>query len=194
KADVSQEEGILATFEAADAMGTLSAVITNAGVGDTVGTIDTFTYARVDRIVTLNLTAVIICCREAVKRMAQKFGGAGGSIINVSSAAAKLGGHGAFVDYAATKGAIDTLTVGLALEWVGEGIRVNAVRPGVIITDFHASVGVPNRPAEVGPGLPMARAGTAEEVAEAISWLMSDQSSYTTGAILEVSGGRSIVP
>ncbi|MEM6762612.1 MAG: SDR family oxidoreductase [Pseudomonadota bacterium] len=193
-ADVSTEEGILKTFGAADAMGRLTAVVTNAGVGDLVGDVEGFSYARVERLMRLNVTSVIICCREAVKRMARKNGGSGGAIVNLSSAAAKLGAPHQFVDYAATKGAIDTFTVGLALEWAKEGIRVNAVRPGVIDTEFHASVGVPNRPTEVGPGLPMGRAGTADEVAETILWLMSDGSSYSTGAIIDVSGGRSIVP
>lgn len=193
-ADVATEAGIDAIFAAADAMGPLTGIVTNAGVGDAVGTIETFTLARVERIVRTNLTAVIICAREAIKRMALKNGGKGGSIVNISSAAAKLGAPTQFVDYAATKGAIDTLTVGLALEWAREGIRVNAVRPGVIETEFHAAVGVPNRTVEVGPGLPMGRTGTAGEVAEAVAWLMSDAASYSTGAIIDVSGGRSIVP
>lgn len=194
QADVSTEEGILKTFAAADAMGTVSAIVNNAGIGDQVGAIDTFTFERVERLMRLNVTSVIICSREAVKRMAFKFGGKGGSIINITSAAAKLGSANQFVDYAATKGAIDTFTVGLALEWAGEGVRVNAVRPGVIDTEFHAAVGVPDRPATVGPKQPLGRAGTPEEVAEAIAWLMSDASSYSTGAIIDVSGGRSVVP
>lgn len=193
-ADVATEAGIEAIFEAADKLGQLTGIVTNAGVGDAVGSVETFTLARVERIVTTNLTAVIICAREAVKRMAKKNGGKGGSIINLSSAASKLGAPNMFVDYAASKGAIDTLTVGLALEWAGEGIRVNAIRPGVIATEFHATVGMTDRLKEAGPNLPMGRVGTAEECAEAIAWLMSDAASYTTGTILDVSGGRGIVP
>ncbi|MBJ3776073.1 SDR family oxidoreductase [Acuticoccus sp. 2012] len=192
--DVATEAGIMATYEAVDRFGSLTALVNNAGIGDQVGDITTFSFDRVDRIVRLNVTGAIIVAREAVKRMATRFGGKGGSIINISSSAAKLGGNDQFVDYSATKGAIDTFTVGLALEWVKDGIRVNAVRPGVIDTDFHSNVGVPDRPATVGPQQPLGRAGTPEEVAEAIMWLMSDASSYTVGAIIEVSGGRSIVP
>lgn len=192
--DVATEAGIAATFAAADAMGRTSALINNAGIGDQVGDITDFSFERVERIVRLNVTGAIICAREAVRRMARRFGGEGGSVVNLSSAAAKLGSPHQFVDYAATKGAMDTFTVGLALEWAGEGIRVNAVRPGVIDTEFHASVGVGDRPREIGPQQPLGRAGTAEEVAEAILWLMSDAASYTTGAILDVSGGRSAVP
>lgn len=194
QADVSTEEGIDKTFAAADRMGSLTAIINNAGIGDQVGTIEGFSFARVDKLMRLNVTSVIVCSREAVKRMAKKNGGAGGSIVNISSAAAKLGAPNQFVDYAATKGAIDTFTIGLALEWAREGIRVNAVRPGVIDTDFHANVGTPDRPAKVGPDQPLGRAGTPQEVAEAIAWLMSDASSYSTGAIVDVSGGRSVVP
>lgn len=194
QADVSSEAGILKTFAAADAMGTVTALVNNAGIGDTVGTIESYSFERVDRLMRLNVTGVIIASREAVKRMARKNGGGGGSIINISSSAAKLGGAHQFVDYSATKGAIDTFTVGLALEWAGEGIRVNAVRPGVIDTDFHASVGVPDRPRTVGPQQPLGRAGRPEEVAEAVAWLMSDAASYSTGAIIDVSGGRSVVP
>ncbi|MEM8662630.1 MAG: SDR family oxidoreductase [Pseudomonadota bacterium] len=194
RADVATEVGIEAVFDAADELGTLTALVNNAGIADEIGSVDTFSFARVDRLVRLNLTAVIVCCREAVQRMAHKHGGSGGGIVNLSSAAAKLGGAGQLTDYAATKGAIDTLTVGLALEWAGEGVRVNAVRPGIIATDIHASMGAPDRALKTGPSVPLGRAGTAEEVAEAIHFLLSDAASYTTGAILDVSGGRSAVP
>ncbi len=194
QADVSTEAGIDAVFAAAEKLGPVTALVNNAGMGEQVGTIETMTFERVERLMRLNVTSVIIASREAIRRMAKKNGGNGGVIINLSSAAAKLGAPNQFVDYAATKGAIDSFTIGLALEWAREGIRVNAVRPGVIATDFHANVGVPNRVAEVGAGLPMGRAGTPEEVAEAILWLMSDAASYSTGAIVDVSGGRSIVP
>ncbi|MEM9222832.1 MAG: SDR family oxidoreductase [Pseudomonadota bacterium] len=193
-ADVSTEEGILQTFAAADAMGPVTGLINNAGIGDQVGTIESFSFARVERLMRLNVTSVIVASREAIKRMARKNGGSGGTIVNLSSASAKLGSPHQFVDYAATKGAIDTFTVGLALEWASEGVRVCAVRPGVIDTEFHATVGVPDRPAKVGPTLPMGRAGSADEVGVAIAWLMSDDASYSTGTIIDVSGGRSIVP
>lgn len=192
--DVATEAGIDAIFRTADTMGDLAGLVANAGVSDQAGTIETFSYARVERILRTNLTAVIICAREAIKRMALKNGGKGGSIVNISSAAAKLGAPNQFVDYAASKGAIDTLTIGLALEWAGEGIRVNAVRPGVIDTDMHASVGLPGRAQKMGPSLPMGRPGTPQEVAEAVAWLISDAASYSTGTIIDVSGGRSIVP
>lgn len=193
-ADVGTDAGIKAVFEAADRFGTLTALINNAGVGDQVGSLDTFTFERVERMARINFTGSVMCAREAVVRMAQRFGGRGGSIVNISSAAAKLGGANQFVDYSATKGAIDTFTVGAALEWAMEGVRINAVRPGVIDTDFHDSVGASGRPQKVGPTLPMGRAGTPNEVAAAILWLMSDEASYTTGAILDVSGGRSAIP
>ena len=193
-ADVSTEEGILALFAAADAMGRVGALVNNAGVGDRYGSVETFSFERVERLMRTNVTGAIICAREAVKRMALKNGGAGGVIINISSMAAKLGSPNQYVDYATTKGAIDTFTVGLALEWVNEGIRVCGVRPGVIETEFHATVGRPNRPAEAAQTLPMGRAGKPEEIAEAVAWLMSDAATYSTGAIIDVSGGRSILP
>lgn len=194
QADVGTEVGIDALYASVDEIGGMTALVNNAGIGGQVGDITTFDFERVKRIVDLNVTGAIWCARAAVMRLATRFGGPGGSIINISSAAAKLGAASQFVDYAATKGAMDTFTVGLALEWASEGVRVNAVRPGVIDTDFHASVGVADRPQTVGPQQPLGRAGTSHEVAEAIVWLMSDAASYTTGAILDVSGGRSAVP
>ena len=138
----------------------------------------------------VNVFGPFLCAKEAVKRMSTRYGGTGGAIVNVSSAASRLGSPGQYVDYASAKGAIDTFTIGLAKEVAGEGIRVNAVRPGIIETDIHASGGLPNRARDLGPQAPLQRAGTAAEVAQAIVWLLSDQASYSTGALLDVSGGR----
>lgn len=194
QADVSDERQIDALFAEVDRQGPLTALINNAGIVDKAGDITTFSFDRVERMVALNVTGAIWCARAAVLRMARRFGGAGGSIVNLSSAAAKLGAPHTFVDYASTKGAMDTFTVGLAKEWAAEGIRVNAVRPGIIATDIHAAAGIGERVEAEGPKQPLGRAGTAEEVAEAIVWLMSDAASYTTGAFIDVSGGRSAIP
>ncbi|NDW04690.1 SDR family oxidoreductase [Jiella pacifica] len=194
RGDVGVEADILAIFEAADRFGTLTALVNNAGVVDAALPLAEMSAARLDRMFRINVTGSLLCAREAVRRMATSRGGKGGGIVNLSSVAAKLGGPGQYVDYAASKGAIDTFTVGLAKEVIDEGIRVGAVRPGIIDTDIHASGGQPNRVAELGPGLPMRRAGTAEEVAKAILWLLSEEASYSTGAIIDVSGARSILP
>ena len=192
--DVGSEGDILALFKAADEQGRLVGLVNNAGVVDVSQRVDEMSLERLNRIFSINLTGSFLCAREAVKRMSTRHGGRGGSIVNLGSAGSKLGSPGQYVDYAAAKGAIDTMTVGLALEVADEGIRVNAVRPGIIDTDIHASGGLPDRVAQLQSNLPMKRAGTADEVADAILWLMSDQSSYTTGAILDVSGGRAILP
>ncbi|WP_024352174.1 SDR family oxidoreductase [Aurantimonas coralicida] len=194
KGDVGVEAHILAIFEAADRLGPLTALINNAGIVDEAGTLAEMTVERLERMFRINITGSILCAREAAKRMGKSHGGKGGAIVNLSSVAAKLGGPGQYLDYAASKGAIDTLTVGLAKELIDDGIRVCAVRPGIIDTDIHASGGQPDRVAQLGPGLPMKRAGTAQEVAGAILWLASDAASYSTGAILDVSGARSIWP
>ena len=152
--------------------------------------VDGMSVERLSRMWTTNITSSFVCAREAVKRMSTKLGGEGGSIVNLSSAAAKLGSPGQYVDYAASKAAIDAFTIGLAKEVALEGIRVNAVRPGIIDTDIHASGGLPDRAAQVAPLVPMQRAGTAHEVAEAIVWLLSDESSYSTGSFIDVTGGR----
>ena len=189
--DVGSEADILSIFATVDReFGRLDGFANNAGVIDRKSRLDAMTAARIERMMRINVTGSILCCREAVRRMSTAHGGKGGSIVNLSSAASQLGGAGQYVDYAASKGAIDSFTLGLAREVAGEGIRVNAVRPGIIDTDIHASIGQPNRAHEMNHLLPMARPGTAEEVAEAILWLLSDAASYATGAILNVTGGR----
>ncbi|CTQ54567.1 Glucose 1-dehydrogenase 2 [Roseibium album] len=194
QADVGNEADNLALFHAADEEGQLVGLVNNAGVVDMSQRVDEMTYDRLSRMFSINLIGSFICAREAVKRMSTKHGGRGGTIVNIGSAGSKLGSPGQYVDYAASKGAIDTMTVSLALEVAEENIRVNAVRPGIIDTEIHASGGAPDRVAQLQSKLPMKRAGTADEVADAVLWLMSDQSSYTTGAILDVSGGRAILP
>lgn len=194
QADVSNEADILALFRAADDLGDLAGLVNNAGVVDLAQRVDEMSLERLSRMFSINVIGSFLCAREAVKRMSTRHGGKGGAIVNLGSAASKLGSPAQYVDYAASKGAIDTMTVGLALEVADEGVRVNAVRPGIIDTELHASGGLPDRVAQLQSRLPMKRAGTADEVAEAIVWLLSDQSSYTTGAILDVSGGRAILP
>ena len=191
QADVAIEAQVLRMFAAVDAkFGRINGLVNNAGVVDMPARVDEMTVARLERMWTTNITSSFVCAREAVKRMSTKYGGAGGSIVNLSSAAARLGSPGQYVDYAASKAAIDAFTLGLAKEVAAEGIRVNAVRPGIIDTDIHASGGLPDRAAQVAPLVPMQRAGTAHEVAQAIVWLLSEASSYTTGATLDVTGGR----
>ena len=191
QADVALEADVLAMFKKVDAkLGRLTALVNNAGVVDHPSRVDAMRFERLQRMFAINVFGSFVCAREAVKRMSTRYGGEGGCIVNVSSAAAKLGAPGQYVDYAAAKAAIDTFTIGLAKEVALEGIRVNAVRPGIIDTDIHASGGLPNRAKDVAPLVPMQRAGTAQEVAEAIVWLLGDTSSYTTGAIIDVTGGR----
>jgi NAD(P)-dependent dehydrogenase (short-subunit alcohol dehydrogenase family) len=191
QADVAQEAQILALFEAVDArLGRLTALVNNAGVVDVATRVQNMSVQRLKRMFDINVLGSFLCAREAIKRMSTHHGGCGGAIVNVSSLAARLGSPGQYVDYAASKGAIDTFTVGLAREVAAEGIRVNAVRPGIIDTDIHASGGQPARAQQMAAELPLQRAGTAQEVAQAIVWLLSDQSSYTTGTLLDVAGGR----
>ncbi len=190
-ADISREEEVVKLFcTVDDKLGKISALVNNAGILETQMRIEDMNEARLNRIFLTNITGSFLCAREAVKRMSTKNGGKGGAIVNVSSAAARLGSAGEYVDYAASKGAVDTFTRGFAQEVAGEGIRVNAVRPGVIDTDIHASGGEPGRVERVKASIPMKRGGSAEEVAKAIMWLLSSESSYTTGSLLEVSGGR----
>lgn len=191
QADVAIESDVLAMFAKVDAkLGRLSALVNNAGVVDVPRRVDAMDVARLQRMFATNVLGSFVCAREAVLRMSTRHGGTGGSIVNVSSAASRLGSPGQYVDYAASKGAIDTFTLGLAKEVAAEGIRVNAVRPGIIDTDIHASGGQPERAQQLAPQVPMQRPGTAEEVAQAIVWLLGADSSYTTGALLDVAGGR----
>ena len=191
QADVADEAAVLAMFARIDAeLGPLAGLVNNAGVIDEMLRIEAITVERLQRMFAINVFGSIVCAREALKRMSTKHRGAGGSIVNLSSVAAKLGAPGWYVDYAASKGAIDSFTVGLAREVATEGVRVNAVRPGIIDTDIHASGGQPDRAFASAALIPMPRPGTAQEVAAAIVWLLSDEASYTTGAILDVSGGR----
>jgi NAD(P)-dependent dehydrogenase (short-subunit alcohol dehydrogenase family) len=191
QADVAHEDQVLAMFARVDAkLGRLQALVNSAGIVDQAARVDSMSVARLQRMFNTNVIGSMVCAREAVLRMSRAHGGEGGTIVNLSSVAASLGSPGQYVDYAASKGAIDTFTRGLAREVAQEGIRVNAVRPGVIDTEIHASGGQPQRAAALGSSIPMQRAGTAEEVAQAIVWLMSDASSYTTGALLDVAGGR----
>jgi NAD(P)-dependent dehydrogenase (short-subunit alcohol dehydrogenase family) len=171
-------------------LGPLAGLVNNAGVVDAQARVEDVSVARLQRMFAINVIGSFVCAREAIRRMSTKHGGRGGAIVNVSSVAAKLGGPGWYVDYAASKGAIDTFTVGLAREVATEGIRVNAVRPGIIDTDIHASGGQPGRAHASAALIPMQRPGTADEVAAAIVWLLSDEARYSTGAILDVSGGR----
>lgn len=191
QADVAVQADVLAMFKKVDAkLGRLTALVNNAGVVDQTSRVEDMTLERLQRMFAVNVFGSFLCAREAVRRMSTRHGGAGGAIVNMSSAAARLGSPGQYVDYASAKGAIDTFTTGLAKEVAGEGIRVNAVRPGLIATEIHASGGLPNRARDLAPQIPMQRAGQAEEIAEAIIWLMSDNASYTTGALLDVAGGR----
>jgi NAD(P)-dependent dehydrogenase (short-subunit alcohol dehydrogenase family) len=191
QADVAIESQVMAMFDKIDAkLGPLSSLVNNAGIVDVACRVDAMDVARLQRMFATNVVGSFVCAREAVKRMSTRHGGAGGSIVNVSSTASRLGGAGQYVDYAASKGAIDTFTVGLAREVALEGIRVNAVRPGIIETDIHASGGQPDRAWQLAPQVPMQRPGNALEVAQAIVWLMGHESSYTTGTLVDVAGGR----
>jgi NAD(P)-dependent dehydrogenase (short-subunit alcohol dehydrogenase family) len=190
-ADVAIEHDIMRLFETCDTtLGPLTALVNNAAILETQSRVDTIDSARVTRIFATNVVGPFVCAREAVRRMSTRYGGQGGAIVNVSSAASRLGSPGEYVDYAASKSAIDTMTIGLAQEVAQEGIRVNAVRPGVIYTDMHASGGEPNRVDRVKAFVPMKRGGSVDEVAQAILWLLSDEASYTTGSFIDVSGGR----
>ena len=190
-ADVADEAAVLAMFARIDAeLGTLAGLVNNAGIVDVQARVDELSVARLQRMFAINVIGSFVCAREAVKRMSTVHGGAGGAIVNLSSVAARLGSPGLYVDYAASKGAIDTFTIGLAREVAAEGIRVNAVRPGIIDTDIHASGGQPGRAQAAAALIPMQRPGSADEVAAAVVWLLSDEARYTTGAIVDVSGGR----
>ncbi len=191
QADVAHEDQVLALFERIDRdLGRLTALVNNAGVVDVTARLDEMSVERLKRMFDINVIGSLVCAREAVRRMSTRHGGSGGAIVNVSSAAARLGAPGQYLDYAAAKGAIDAFTVGLAKEVAAEGIRVNAVRPGLIDTEIHASGGLPDRVGQLAHLVPMQRGGTAEEVANAIVWLLSPEASYTTMSLVDVSGGR----
>ncbi|OGB08254.1 MAG: NAD(P)-dependent oxidoreductase [Burkholderiales bacterium RIFCSPHIGHO2_12_FULL_69_20] len=190
-ADVADEAAVLAMFQRIDhELGRLGGLVNNAGIVDLKARLDQMDLARWQRLWAVNITGSLLCAREAVRRMSTRHGGVGGAIVNLSSVAARLGAPAMYVDYAASKGAIDTFTQGLAQEVAAEGIRVNAVRPGIIDTDIHAASGDRHRPQAAAAMIPMQRPGSADEVAAAIVWLLSAEASYTTGAILDVGGGR----
>lgn len=189
-ADVSKESDVLRLFETCDTLGRLSALVNNAGILETQMRVDEMDASRLQRVFATNVVGAFMCAREAVRRLSTRHGGNGGGIVNVSSGAARLGSPGEYVDYAASKGAIDTLTIGLAREVAEEGIRVNGVRPGHIHTELHASGGEPNRVNRVKADVPMKRGGDPEEVAHAILWLLSDEASYVTGSFIDVAGGK----
>ena len=189
--DVADEAHIVRLFAAVDQqLGPVTGLVNNAGVVDVTARVEDMSWQRLERMMRINVLGSFACAKEAIRRMSTRHGGQGGVIVNLSSVAARLGAPGQYVDYAASKGAIDTFTVGLAKELATENIRVNAVRPGVIDTDIHASGGLPNRARDLAPLIPMQRAGTAEEIAESIVWLLSDKASYVTGTCLDVGGGR----
>jgi NAD(P)-dependent dehydrogenase (short-subunit alcohol dehydrogenase family) len=189
--DVADEQQVLRVFQEVDSkLGRLTGLVNNAGIVDRAARVDEMSLERLKRMFDINVIGSFLCAREAIKRMSTRHGGRGGAIVNVSSAASRLGAPGQYVDYAASKGAIDAMTLGLAKEVAAEGIRVNAVRPGLIETDIHASGGLPNRVRDLQHQVPMQRGGTAEEVAQSIVWLLSSESSYVTMSLVEVSGGR----
>jgi len=189
--DVAREADVVALFSRVDAeLGRLGALVNNAGIAAEPRRVEELDARRLERMMAVNVVGAFLCAREAVRRMSTGRGGAGGAIVNVSSGAARIGSPGEYVDYAASKAAVDTMTLGLAKEVAAEGVRVNAVRPGVIETDIHARTGQPDKPARVGPNVPLGRAGRPEEVAAAVLWLAGDEASYVTGAILDVTGGR----
>ena len=190
-ADVASETDVISLFDTVDKqLGTVTALVNNAGILEQQMRVENLDADRLHRIFTTNIIGSFLCAREAIKRMSTKHGGAGGAIVNVSSVASRLGSPGEYVDYAASKGAIDTMTIGLAKEVAEEGIRINAVRPGFIDTEIHASGGEPNRLERVKEFVPMKRGGRAMEVAKAILWLLSDEASYTTGSFIDVAGGK----
>ena len=191
QSDVAREDEVVALFARVDReFGPLNALVNNAGITGRAARVQDVDAAAVNEVMAANVTGSFICAREAVRRMSTRQGGRGGAIVNISSAASRHGSPGEYIHYAASKGAIDTFTVGLAREVADDGIRVNAIRPGLIDTEIHASSGIPGRVARITPTIPLKRIGRADEVASAVLWLLSDAASYVTGAILDVSGGR----
>ncbi|MDQ0378470.1 SDR family oxidoreductase [Amycolatopsis thermophila] len=191
RGDVADEEDVIALFDAAAGLGPLTAVVNNAAItGNTPGRLDAQDVSVVRRVLDVNVTGVFLCCREAVRRMSTRYGGSGGAVVNVSSTAARTGSPGEWVHYAATKAAVETLTWGLAQEVAPEGVRVNAVAPGLVDTGLHAAAGMPGRISRIAPSIPLARAAEPEEIAEAVLWMLSPAASYAVGAVLPVGGGR----
>ncbi|MFN2505475.1 MAG: SDR family oxidoreductase, partial [Acidimicrobiales bacterium] len=191
QADVADEQQVVDVFAEVDRqLGPLRALVVNAGIVAPQGRVETFSAERVQRVLAVNVVGAFMCAREAIRRLSTAHAGAGGAVVFVSSRASVLGSPGEYVDYAASKGAVDTMTVGLAREVAGEGIRVNAVRPGLIRTEIHGSGGDPGRADRLGPSIPMGRPGEPDEVARAILWLLSDEASYVTGALVDIGGGR----
>jgi NAD(P)-dependent dehydrogenase (short-subunit alcohol dehydrogenase family) len=190
-ADVSNEKEVAALFETAERnLGRVVGLVNNAGITGGFSRLEDLAAPTLERVLAVNVTGAMLCAREAVRRMSNRRGGAGGAIVNISSRAAQLGSAGEWIHYAITKGAIDTLTIGLAREVAGEGIRVNAVAPGLVETDIHAAAGEPARPQRMAAGIPLGRAAKPEEIAEAVMWLLSPAAGYITGSVLAVSGGR----
>jgi NAD(P)-dependent dehydrogenase (short-subunit alcohol dehydrogenase family) len=191
QADVAREDDVLRAFHTLDVtFGPLAALVNNAGISGGFSRVAEVTHAQLERVMAVNVIGAMLCAREAVRRMSSAYGGRGGAIVNVTSKAARIGSAGEWVHYAASKGALETFTLGLAREVAEEGIRVNAVAPGLVETDLHAAAGDPERPARMASGIPMRRAGDPDEIAAAVTWLLSDEASYVTGAVLDVTGGR----
>ncbi len=190
RVDTAEESDVLAAFASADALGPVTALVANAGIVGPAARLEDMSVKRIERVLAVNVLGALICCREAVRRMSLRHGGRGGSIVLLSSAASRHGSPGEYVDYAASKGAIDTLGLGLAREVAGDGIRVNVVRPGIVDTEIHAAGGQPDRAARLAPSIPLGRAGQADEVAAAVLWLLGGESTYCVGSILDVAGGR----
>jgi NAD(P)-dependent dehydrogenase (short-subunit alcohol dehydrogenase family) len=189
--DVAREEDVLRAFHTLDVtFGPLRALVNNAGISGGLSRVAEATHAQLERVMAVNVIGAMLCAREAVRRMSNAYGGRGGAIVNVTSKAARIGSPGEWVHYAASKAALETFTLGLAREVAGEGIRVNAVAPGLVTTEIHAAAGDPDRPTRLAPAIPMGRAGTPEEIAGAVLWLLSPEASYVTGAILDATGGR----
>jgi NAD(P)-dependent dehydrogenase (short-subunit alcohol dehydrogenase family) len=188
--DVGSEAGVLAVFEAADALGPLAVLVNNAGVVDVASQVADMPASRIEHMMQVNVIGPFLAAREAVRRMSTARGGTGGSVVNVSSTGARIGSPNTYVDYAASKAAVETMTIGLAKEVAGEGVRVNAIRPGIFDTEIHASGGQPDRARQMASQIPMGRVGRPEEAAAAIAWLVSEEASYVTGAILDIGGGR----
>jgi NAD(P)-dependent dehydrogenase (short-subunit alcohol dehydrogenase family) len=190
RADVAHENDVVKMFQAVDQFGQLGALVNNAGISGGFGRVADLEAKLLNEVLAVNVFGAVMCAREAVRRLSTRWGGAGGAIVNMSSLAARIGGGGEWVHYALTKGALDTFTIGLAREVAAEGVRVNAVAPGIVDTEMHAAAGDPHRPQRLAAQIPIGRAATANEIAETVMWLVSPAASYVTGAIVEAGGGR----